>query len=241
MDFRVIPAIDVLEGKVVRLLRGDYKKVTVYGVDPVRIAERIKELGYDWIHLVNLDGARKGEVKDVVNLVERIKKVGLCVEVGGGIRKKADVERLINAGADRVIIGTMAFKDKSFLSWALTEIGRERVVVGMDVKKESVLIQGWTSSSNFDLDSAIEYLHELGVEWILCTDIDRDGTQVGPNVDLYRYLCEKFSGRILASGGVGSWEDIDKLKSLAGKLKNLSGLVVGRFFYESGILKINGQ
>ncbi len=231
--FQIIPAIDVLEGKVVRLLKGDYDKVTVYSEDPILVAKRIKERKYNWVHLVNLDGARYGDIEGVLDIIEKIKQIGLLVEVGGGIREKEDVERLMEVGTDRIVIGTMAFKDKDFLSWALDRVGKEKIVVGMDVKGREVRIRGWMESSGFDIDSAVKYLQGLGVEWILCTDVSRDGTQEGPNLDLYRNLCNMFSGKILASGGVGSWEDIDKVNLLSQQFPNLLGLIVGRFFYET--------
>ncbi len=236
--FEIIPAIDVLEGKVVRLLKGDYEKVTVYASDPLKVAQRIKDRGYNWIHLVNLEGARSGGVDGIVGLVEKVKSVGVSVEVGGGIRTQEDVSALIERGADRIVIGTMAFKDEEFLSWALDYAGEDKVVVGMDVKGNRVAIKGWTEVSEFDVYSALDYLKDLGVRWILCTDVSRDGTQEGPNLDLYETICTAFPGRVIASGGVGGWEDIDRVRDLAKRLTNLSGLVVGRFFYETGLFSL---
>ncbi len=236
MSFRVIPAIDVLDGQVVRLLQGRYDEVTRYFDDPVDVARRFKEAGYDLIHLINLSGARSGGIANVLDLVKGISSLGLEVQVGGGVRELDEVEALLSAGAKRVIVGTKAFVDEEFLPLALERFGRDRIVVGMDIREGRVMVKGWEVPSGDDVNGALARFNQLGLRWLLCTDISRDGSMQGVNANLYDEVSSAFRGNVIASGGVKSWEDVERLKALSQVRQNLFGVVVGRFFYESGIL-----
>ncbi len=236
MSFKVIPAIDVLDGRVVRLFQGRYDEVTHYFDDPVDVARRFRDAGYDLIHLVNLSGARSGGIADVLDLVKGIASLGLEVQVGGGVRQLEEIEALLSSGAERVIVGTKAFVDEGFLPLALERFGRDSIVVGMDVREGRIMVKGWEVPSGDDVNGALARFNDLGLMWLLCTDISRDGSMQGVNVDLYDEVCLAFRGNVIASGGVRGWEDVERLDALSQVRPNLFGVIVGRFFYESGIL-----
>ncbi len=231
--FEVIPAIDILDGKVVRLYKGDYGKVSVYEGSPLIWASRFKDAGYSWVHIVNLSGAKDGEIESISEWVKKISAIGVKIEVGGGVRKISDIEKLFEWGASRVIIGTMAFKDKEFLK-QVVKLWQNKTVVSMDVLDDDVMIRGWLQKA-MRVEDAITFLNDSGAGWILCTDIKRDGALTGVNLKLYERICGLFNGNVIASGGVSSMQDIKLLRQLADNFSNLCGVVVGRWFYESGM------
>ncbi len=225
---KIFPAIDLLDGKAVRLKKGDYNEVTVYSDCPPKMAEGFKAAGAEWIHVVDLDGARDGSTANF-DTVAKIAEVGLKVEIGGGIRSIETVERYIKAGVSRVIIGTAAVSDPEFLGEALRRFG-EKIAVGVDIKDKMVAIKGWKEISSLECFEFCERLQSLGVSTIICTDISKDGMLSGTNTELYRALSEKFTMNFIASGGVST---IDDIKALS--LMGMYGAIVGKAIYTGNI------
>ena len=225
----LFPAIDILSGKAVRLYKGDYNAVTVYSERPWEFAEDFVDKGCSAIHIVDLDGAKSGETVNI-DTVKRIAAVkGLYSEIGGGIRNMETVSRYLEAGVDRVILGTAALKDPSFLKNALREYG-DRIAVGVDLKDGKVAVKGWLETSNKDGIEFLKELEDLGVEGVIVTDISRDGAMKGTNLDLYGRIKEEVSLKVTASGGVSTIEDIVALKSMS-----LYGAIIGKAYYTGAI------
>ena len=225
----IFPAIDLYEGQAVRLYKGDYEQKTVYSDNPVEIALDFVSCGASHIHIVDLEGAKSGETPNF-ELICRIKKEsGLFTEVGGGIRSMETVSRYLDAGIDRVILGTAAVKDEMFLREAVEKYG-VRIAVGIDIKDGYVAVKGWTESSGTDAFDFFAKVEEIGVRTVICTDISRDGAMQGTNRELYRTLSGKYNIDIIASGGVSS---IDDVKALAGM--NLYGAIIGKAYYTGDI------
>ena len=225
----LFPAIDILSGKAVRLYKGDYNAVTVYSERPWEFAEDFVDKGCSAIHIVDLDGAKSGETVNI-DTVKRIAAVkGLYSEIGGGIRNMETVSRYLEAGVDRVILGTAALQDPSFLKNALREYG-DRIAVGVDLKDGKVAVKGWLETSNKDGIEFLKELEDLGVEGVIVTDISRDGAMKGTNLDLYGRIKEEVSLKVTASGGVSTIEDIVALKSMG-----LYGAIIGKAYYTGAI------
>lgn len=225
----LFPAIDILSGKAVRLYKGDYNAVTVYSERPWEFAEDFVDKGCSAIHIVDLDGAKSGETVNI-DTVKRIAAVkGLYSEIGGGIRNMETVSRYLEAGVDRVILGTAALKDPWFLKNALREYG-DRIAVGVDLKNGKVAVKGWLETSNKDGIEFLKELEDLGVEGVIVTDISRDGAMKGTNLDLYGRIKEEVSLKVTASGGVSTIEDIVALKSMG-----LYGAIIGKAYYTGAI------
>ena len=225
----LFPAIDILSGKAVRLYKGDYNAVTVYSERPWEFAEDFVDKGCSAIHIVDLDGAKSGETVNI-DTVKRIAAVkGLYSEIGGGIRNMETVSRYLEAGVDRVILGTAALRDPSFLKNALRDYG-DRIAVGVDLKDGKVAVKGWLETSNKDGIEFLKELEDLGVEGVIVTDISRDGAMKGTNLDLYGRIKEEVSLKVTASGGVSTIEDIVALKSMG-----LYGAIIGKAYYTGAI------
>ena len=228
----LFPAIDILSGKAVRLYKGDYNAVTVYSETPWEFAEDFREKGCSAIHIVDLDGARSGETVNM-DAVKRIASVeGLYSEIGGGIRNMETVSRYLEAGVDRVILGTAALNDPTFLKNALREYGN-RIAVGVDLKDGKVAVKGWLETSDKEGIQFLKELEDLGVEGVIVTDISRDGAMKGTNLDLYRRITEEVSLKVTASGGVSTLEDVVALKAMG-----LYGAIIGKAYY-TGAIKLN--
>lgn len=225
----ILPAIDLLDRKAVRLLNGDYNQVTVYSNSPLEVAEKFKSLGADYIHMVDLDGAKYGTTPNMDIVAEVAEKTGLFVEIGGGIRSMQTVKDYIGAGVSRVILGTAAICDESFLDEAVAAYG-EKIAVGADVKNGNIAVKGWLEESNVTLDEFFEKMQKKGVKNIICTDISRDGAMRGTNLELYRELSEKYSLDITASGGVSSLDDVKALRQM-----NLYGAIIGKAYYTGAV------
>jgi phosphoribosylformimino-5-aminoimidazole carboxamide ribotide isomerase len=226
---RIYPAIDLLSGKAVRLLRGDYKKVTVYSEDSLELAQSFKTLGAQNLHLVDLDGAKSGSLKNFSLIAEIVRKSSLSVQVGGGIRDMQAVDRYLSVGVDRVILGTAAVTDPEFLKLALSKYG-DKIAVGVDIKDGFVATHGWTKTSGEAYYDFCARLQDLGLKTLICTDISKDGAMQGTNVELYRELSQRFSMDIIASGGVTEMEDL-RLLSETGA----SGAILGKSLYTGSI------
>lgn len=225
----IFPAIDLYEGKAVRLLKGDYDKMTVYSDNPASVAAEFRNMGATHIHLVDLEGAKNGATPNI-EIVRKIKaECGLFAEIGGGVRSMETVEAYIGAGIDRVILGTAAVTDEKFLVDAVKEYGG-RIAVGADIKDGRVAIKGWTEKSEYTCFDFFDKMQKIGVETVICTDVSKDGAMQGTNVELYRELSEKFSINICASGGVSSIDDVRRLRSL-----DLYGTIIGKAYYTGAV------
>ena len=225
----IFPAIDLYEGKAVRLLRGDYAQMTVYSEHPEEIALGFANAGAKWIHLVDLEGAKSGSTPNLETVKKIVAASGLSAEVGGGIRSMETVKTYLDAGVSRVILGTAAVTDEEFLREALAAYG-EKIAVGVDIKDGKVAIKGWTVASELDAIPFCEKLQKLGVRTIICTDISKDGAMMGTNHALYGELSRRFDLQIIASGGVSSMEDVEKLAKL-----DLYGAIIGKAYYTGAI------
>ena len=225
----IYPAIDLYEGKAVRLYKGDYAQMTVYSENPAEVACAFAAAGSRHIHLVDLEGAKKGEPANLDTISRIIKNTDLFVEVGGGIRNLETVERYLSIGVDRVILGTAAVTDPAFLEAALKQYG-EKIAVGVDLKDGFVAIKGWTETSALSADTFFARMETLGVKTVICTDISRDGAMKGTNRELYRYLSEKYAIDLIASGGVSTLEDVQALAAM-----HLHGAIIGKAWYIGAI------
>ena len=225
----LFPAIDLYDGKAVRLFKGDYAQMTVYSNDPLQIARDFEAKGAKAVHLVDLEGAKDGTTPNL-NIVKQIaKETSLFTEIGGGIRNMETVKIYLESGVDRVILGTAAVNDEAFLKEAINTYGN-RIAVGVDVKDGFVAIKGWTENSQYSCFDFCRKMVNLGVGCLICTDISKDGAMQGTNRELYRELSEKFPVNITASGGVSSLEDILALRKL-----DLYGAIVGKAYYNGAI------
>ena len=225
----IFPAVDLFEGKAVRLFKGDYNRMTVYSENPPEIALDFKSSGAEWIHIVDLEGAKSGETPNL-NTIYAIKAAtGLKCEVGGGIRSLEVIEKYVSAGLDRVILGTAAVTDEEFLKAAADKYG-DKIAVGVDIKDGFAAIRGWMEKSALTADDMCRKMQNFGIGTLICTDISKDGAMVGTNVELYRELSEKYSLDIIASGGVSSIEDVKRLRAL-----DLYGAIVGKAYYTGAI------
>ena len=225
----LFPAIDLYEGKAVRLLRGDYARMTVYSENPPEIALDFKAQGATHIHLVDLEGAKTGTTPNFDVVCNIKKQSGLFCEIGGGVRSMETVERYLDAGIDRVILGTAAVQNEAFLRDCAAKYG-ERIAVGADLKDGFVAIRGWLETSAYDAFAFCEKMQEIGVRTLIITDVSKDGAMQGTNVDLYRTLSERFSMQIEASGGVSSLDDVRRLRALG-----LYGAIIGKAYYTGAI------
>ena len=225
----IFPAIDLYNGKAVRLYKGDYAQMTIYSENPTEIAEAFYQQGASCLHLVDLEGAKTGETPNL-ETIKRIRTAApLFIEVGGGVRSMGVVERYLDAGIDRVILGTAAVTDPAFLRQAVEKY-KDKIAVGVDVKDGKVAIRGWTEKSAIDAFDFCRELQTLGVQTVICTDISRDGAMQGTNRALYGELSKLFSLNIVASGGVSSIEDVKALRAL-----ELYGAIIGKAYYTGAI------
>ena len=225
----IYPAIDLYGGKAVRLYKGDYAQMTVYNDNPVAVAEDFLRCGASRIHLVDLEGAKSGTTPNFETVKAIKAATGLFCEIGGGIRSMQTIDRYISAGIDRVILGTAAVTEPGFVETAVAKYG-EKIAVGIDIKDGFVAIKGWTEKSEENAFDFTEKMEKIGVKTMICTDISKDGAMQGANHGLYRELSERFGMDIIASGGVSSMEDVERLAAL-----NLHGAIVGKAYYTGAI------
>ena len=225
----IYPAIDLYEGKAVRLYKGDYAQMTVYSENPAEVAKAFAQAGSKHIHLVDLEGAKKGVPANLDTIQKIMAAADLFVEVGGGIRTMETIESYLSIGVDRVILGTAAVTDPAFLEEALAKYG-EKIAVGVDLKDGYVAIKGWTEKSQLAADAFFEKMQKLGVKTVICTDISRDGAMKGTNRELYKELSAKYAIDLIASGGVSSLEDVEALAAM-----DLHGAIIGKAYYIGAI------
>lgn len=228
---RIIPAIDIIDGKCVRLTKGDYGQVKVYNDDPVDVAKQFEDANLEYLHLVDLDGAKQGKVVnwDVINEIQA--KTALNVDFGGGVKTDREVQELLDLGISQINVGSLAVKEpEKFTKW-LNKFGAENFVLSADVKGENVAINGWLEETDFRLSDLVEKFEADGLEFLACTDIETDGTLKGPNFGLYKKLKNRFPNlKIIASGGVSSLQDLIELQHI-----KVFGAIVGKAIYEGRI------
>ena len=225
----IFPAIDLYDKKAVRLYKGNYDEMTVYSNNPIEIAQDFKKNGAEFIHMVDLEGAKNGTTPNIEIVKEVATKTSLFVEIGGGIRSIETVEKYLNAGVSRVILGTAAVTDEDFLKEAISK-HQEKIAVGADVKDGYIAIKGWIEKSQYSLDEFLSKMQKLGVKTVICTDISKDGAMKGTNLKLYKELSEKYSLDIVASGGVSTIDDVKALREM-----NLYGAIIGKAYYTGAI------
>ena len=225
----IFPAIDLFDGKAVRLFKGDYNQMTVYNNDPLAVARDFEAAGATCIHVVDLEGAKDGTTPNLETVRAIANETSLFCEIGGGIRSMETVETYLAAGVDRVILGTAAVTDEDFLRKAVERFG-EKIAVGVDIRDGKVAIRGWTETSALDALDFCRKLQNMGVSTVICTDISRDGAMQGTNHALYQELAQRFDMDIIASGGVSSMEDVERLAAL-----NIHGAIVGKAYYTGAI------
>lgn len=226
---KIFPAIDLYEGKAVRLFKGDYAQMTVYSDNPAEIALDFKSKGAQYIHIVDLEGAKSGETPNIETVKKIVSECGLFAEIGGGIRSLDVIEKYINAGVSRVILGTAAVTEKGFVEKAVQKYGN-KIAVGVDIKDGFVAIKGWTEKSDLECMEFCKRMQSIGVGTIICTDISKDGAMKGTNHELYALLQKELSLDIIASGGVSSIEDVKKLAGMG-----LYGAIIGKAYYTGAI------
>lgn len=229
---KIFPAIDLYEGKAVRLLKGNYNDLTVYSENPLEIAKDFENQGATELHTVDLEGAKDGGTPNIEIIKSFVENTSLNVEVGGGIRSMETVKAYLDSGVARVILGTAAVTDEKFLKSAVETYG-DKIAVGADIKDGKIAIKGWLEKSQYDTFEFFEKLQKIGVSTVICTDISKDGAMQGTNRELYKELSEKFNVKIIASGGVSSLDDIKALSQM-----NLYGAIIGKAYY-TGAVKIS--
>ncbi|MBQ8796352.1 MAG: 1-(5-phosphoribosyl)-5-[Clostridia bacterium] len=225
----LFPAIDLIDGQAVRLVKGDYNRKTVYSSSPVEVAKGFKEAGAEYLHVVDLDGAKSGNTDNISVIADIIRESGLKVEVGGGIRSEEVIRKYIDAGVYRVILGTVAAENPDFCREMTAKYG-EKIAVGVDIKDGFVAIKGWTELSAVTCFDFCKTLEEMGVKTVICTDISKDGLLSGTNLELYRELQGKFNIDFTASGGVSSLEDIKALMEIG-----VYGAILGKALYTGDV------
>ena len=225
----IIPAIDLIGGKAVRLQKGDYAKVTVYSDRPEEVAKEFYSAGARFLHVVDLDGAKSGKADNIETIKKIVSAADLSVEVGGGIRSMETVDLYASIGVDRIILGTAALTDPEFLEAAVGKY-KERIAVGVDIKDGKVAIKGWTEVSDITCNDFCRKLQDLGVGSVICTDISKDGMMSGTNLELYSDLCRDFNLKIIASGGISTLEDIRALVKM-----KVYGAILGKALYTGAI------
>ena len=230
---RIIVALDIIGGKCVRLTRGDFSTKRIYNENPVEVARQIEDSGLNYLHLVDLDGARNMKIENISVLEKIAGKTNLKIDFGGGIRSIVDLKTILNSGAQQVTVGSIAESAPAlFLEW-LIELGPEKIILGADCINGKISTGGWTEKSDKDIISFISDYKSHGVKYTICTDIDKDGMLQGPSKELYKDILSQVDINLIASGGISSVEDIEDLKKAG-----CEGAIIGKAVYE-GKLTLN--
>jgi phosphoribosylformimino-5-aminoimidazole carboxamide ribotide isomerase len=225
----ILPAIDLYDGKAVRLYKGDYEKMTVYSDEPLSVAQDFQTAGAEYIHMVDLAGAKDGTTPNFDTVARIARSTNLKVEIGGGIRSQQTIQKYLDAGVRRVILGTAAITDWDFFQKMVQTYG-DKIAAGVDCRDGYVAIKGWLETSAVTCHEFCQKLQDIGVKTLICTDISKDGAMSGSNQALYKSLTAQFSMNIIASGGVSSLEDIQALRAMG-----LHGAIVGKAYYIGAI------
>lgn len=228
---KIIPAIDIIEGKCVRLSQGDYNQKTIYNENPLEVAKSFEDAGLKYLHLVDLDGAKAGKIINWKVLEDISNQTNLQIDFGGGIKSNEDIALAFNSGAKKVTCGTIAVKSPAKVTEWLEEYGSDRLILGADVKHRMVAVSGWTEETTLHIEDLIHKYMSEGLNHVICTDIATDGMLSGPNLELYQDLIHTFPGiHLIASGGVSNVQDLHALKKAG-----LSGAILGKAIYEGRI------
>ena len=228
---RIIPAIDIIDGKCVRLSQGDYAQKTVYNENPLEVAKQFEDAGLRHLHLVDLDGAKARKVVNWKVLQAIVTNTGLKVDFGGGLRTTEDVRKVLECGAAQITAGSIAVSDRETVLQWLTEFGAERIILGADAKDGRIATHGWLDDSGLDVLRFIDDYHRAGIRYVVCTDIAKDGMLQGPSTELYQHiLAANKDVSLIASGGVSSIQDLHELKAAG-----LEAAIVGKAIYEGRI------
>ena len=237
---KIFPAIDLYEGQAVRLYKGDYQKMTVYARNPLDLAQKFVKAGCKYLHMVDLEGAKDDNTANQATIAALVKESGLFCQAGGGIRSFEVIDKYLSLGVNRLIIGTKAVEDPQFVKEATAKYG-EKIAVGIDLKDGLVAIKGWREAAAFTADEFFALMSDYEVKCIICTDISKDGTLLGPNLQLYEHLQNEYAVNLIASGGVSSIADIRALAEM-----KLYGAIIGKAYYEGRVdleeaVKVGGE
>ena len=232
---KIFPAIDIKDKKCVRLIKGNFDNQTIYNQSPLDQASKYKEFGLLNLHIVDLDGALTGELINLDIIESIIKKLGISVEVGGGIRSIEKIERYLNIGVDKVILGSAAIKNPNFLKEACEKF-KSKIVLGLDAKKKKILISGGKETTDQTAENYLKKVNSYGFSRLIYTDIERDGTKTGPNIDETKSIAKISAAPVVVSGGISTIQDVKKIKEL--KNFNIEGVIVGKAIYD-GDIKLN--
>ncbi len=227
----IIPAIDIIEGKCVRLTQGDYGTRKVYNENPLEAAKAFEDCGLKRLHVVDLDGAREGKIMNYRTLEKLVSGTSLTIDFGGGLKSDKDLEIAFESGAEMVTGGSIAVKSPELFCKWIEVYGSERIILGADAKNEKIAVGGWQETTEKDLIPFIEHYQEKGIQKVICTDIDKDGMLQGASVELYKKIHETFPGLyLIASGGIGALGDIQKLETIG-----VPAVILGKAIYEGRI------
>ena len=229
---KIFPAIDIKDKKCVRLLKGNFDDKKIYNITPIDQAKKYKDSGFDYLHIVDLDGALTGETINLNIIEDIINKLNIKIEIGGGIRSLDKIQNYIDIGVDKVILGSAAVKDKSFLKEACKSY-KNQIALGLDAKKGFIAISGWKEETDLNALEFLKDVNNFGISRLIYTDIERDGTKTNPNLDETIKVAEISNSPVIVSGGVSSIKDIENIKSLNNK--NIEGVIVGKAIYDGDI------
>lgn len=230
-NFQIYPAIDLRGGKCVRLLQGDYSQETIYGDSPVEMAKKFADAGAEWLHMVDLDGAKDGHRVNDGAVIDAA-KLGMKVQVGGGIRTREDIAHYLENGVSRVIIGSLAIREPDKVVGFIEEFGADRIVIGIDAKNGMAATEGWTETSVQPASEVARFFVSKGARHFIYTDIATDGTLAGPNIEANRQLVDDGTAEVIVSGGIGTLEDVRNVKAASGN-SAINGVIIGKALYEN--------
>jgi len=227
---KIIPAIDIIDGKCVRLSKGDYETKKIYSENPVEVAKEFEDYGIQFLHLVDLDGAKSKHIVNHKVLENIAKETSLQIDFGGGLKSLEDIEAAFNCGAKQITIGSIAVQDPEFCFELIRKYGSEKIILGADCENRKIKTSGWLEESDKDVIDFILQYQENGVKNTICTDISKDGMLEGPSTDLYRDILEKTTVQLVASGGISGIKDVHQMKKIG-----CSGTIIGKAIYEGKI------
>ena len=228
---KILPAIDLKNGKCVRLTKGDFKSEKIYNENPINQAEVFNSAGFKYLHIIDLDGALEGNLVNLKVIEEIVKKFNFKVEIGGGIRSEDSVAKLLDIGSDKIILGTAAIKDKFFLEKCCKKY-QGKIALSLDARKNNIATSGWKDQTNINIFDFLDIVKDYGISRLIYTDIEKDGTNTGPNFENSYKIADKFNIPLIISGGVSSMNDINKIIS---DDKKIEGIIVGKAIYEDRI------
>ena len=227
---RIIPAIDIINGKCVRLTKGDYATQKIYNENPLEVAKYFEDNGIQYLHLVDLDGAKAKNIKNLKTLEILASETNLTIDFGGGIKTRESLESAFNAGANQITIGSIAVENRELCEEWINEFGAEKLILGADCLDRKVKTSGWLENSDLDVIDFIQSYQKKGIKDVICTDISKDGMLEGPSFELYKEILIQCEISLIASGGISSMKDLDDLKELG-----CSGAIIGKALYEEKI------